>query len=201
METVLKDGMSKNIRRPALRSDFEGPGYLSGIKAPPDSCWKSINARELWRHHMRVRHSSGAHELSWIIREKNQEPLVLFALQQKTIDGFVATRTKQFAARPVFSLMNEMEEVFGAGRKKFTAPASTAFERCRTDMPGLREFQEGIEDMQNFLVDEMGQWLRPDDNVKKLIERVYLAVSGDVMHWLSQPKIRPAGPRPGQPGN
>lgn len=199
METVLKDGMSKNIRRPALRSDFEGPGYLSGIKAPPDSCWKSINARELWRHHMRVRHASGAHELSWTIRDKDQEPLVLFALQQKTIDGFVATRTMQFAARPVFSLINEMQDVFGAGRKKFTVPASTAFERCRIDMPGLFEFQEDIADMQKFLVDEMGQWLRHDDHVKKLIERIYLAVSGDVMTHLSRAPKGVIPPRPAQP--
>ncbi len=191
--------MSNSVR-PKSNFNYGGPGYLSRIQPPAGSCWSRLDFKDIAQQRIEVRHSAGAHELGWVIRDKAGEPNVLFTLYQQTHDGFIAVRTKAIPARPVFSVTNEMIEVFGAGTRTMAEPASPLFARCALTMPDLKEFQDDIEDMTLFMGDEMLQWFRNDIHFRALAKKVYTAVSGDVSQWLSRPQTR-LPPRPAQPGN
>lgn len=190
--------MAHYVRRPTPRSDFGGSGYLDSVMAPRGSCWEEFNTKDLWKQRISVPNATGAHKLGWTILNKNREPAVLFSLYQNSIDGFVATRTMSIPARPTFSIMNEMHDVFSTSAyKKMSAP-ETGFP---FEMPGLKQFNEDMEEMSEFLVDEMSQWFRSSEHFSMVMAHVYMAVSGDVMNWLGKAQTRPSAPGPGQPGN
>lgn len=189
--------MAHYVHRPAPRFDFGGSGFLTRIAAPSDSCWKKYKNVELQKEQIRVPNSAGPHELGWVIIQKKREPVVMFSLYQKSMDGFVPVQTKFMPARPTFSILNEMCDLFGSGTKNMSAPMTD----LTFDMPGYKDFQEAMNDSTAFMIDEMMGWFKGSEHFGAVMAHVYLAVSGDVMNWLAKAQTGPSAPHPGQPGN